>query len=150
MRWSGGRRWLGCIAVAVVGAGCAATQQANAPYRIEGDAIRGRLAPPGDPVRGRELALGRDANCLLCHAVPDSGGRPMGNIGPPLAGVGSRLNEGQLRLRIADSTKLNRETIMPSYYRTDGLVRVAETWRGKPILTAQQVEDMVAYLLALR
>jgi sulfur-oxidizing protein SoxX len=74
----------------------------------------------------------------------------MGNIGPPLAGVGARLSEGQLRLRIVDSMRLNRDTIMPSYYRVDGLNLVAEAWRGKPVLTAQQVEDTVAYLLTLR
>ena len=67
-----------------------------------------------------------------------------------LAGVASRLSEGQLRLRIVDSARLNRDTIMPSYYRVDGLNQVAELWRDKPILTAQQVEDAVAYLLTLR
>ncbi len=67
-----------------------------------------------------------------------------------LSGVGARLSEGQLRLRIVDSVRLNRDTIMPSYYRMDGLNQVAAAWRGKPVLTAQQVEDVVAYLLTLR
>jgi sulfur-oxidizing protein SoxX len=74
----------------------------------------------------------------------------MGNLAPPLNGVGARLSEGQMRLRIVDSLRVNRDTIMPSYYRTEGLSRVAEPWRGKPILTAQQVEDAVAYLMTLR
>jgi len=74
----------------------------------------------------------------------------MGNLAPPLAGAGARLDEGQLRLRIVDSMRLNPQTIMPSYYRVDGLNRVAAAWRGKPVLTAQQVEDTVAYLLTLR
>ncbi|MNC94416.1 hypothetical protein D3C83_112630 [compost metagenome] len=74
----------------------------------------------------------------------------MGDVGPPLSGVGARLSEGQLRLRIVDSMRLNRDTIMPSYYRMDGLDKVAEAWRGKPVLTAQQVEDTVAYLSTLR
>jgi len=74
----------------------------------------------------------------------------MGNLAPPLVGVGARLGEGQLRLRIVDSIRLNPQTIMPSYYRVDGLNRVAAAWRGKPVLTAQQVEDTVAYLLTLR
>jgi len=125
--------------------------EAPALYRVEGGAILERLAPaPGDASRGRAIVLARDSNCLLCHAVPDAGGRPMGNIGPALAGVGSRLSEGQLRLRIVDSMSLNRETVMPSYYRTEGLARVAGSWRGKPILSAQQIEDTVAYLLTLR
>jgi sulfur-oxidizing protein SoxX len=94
--------------------------------------------------------MGRDGNCLLCHPVPETGARFMGNLALPLSGIGARLTEGQLRLRIVDSTRLNRKTIMPSYYRTDGLNRVGEAWRGKPILTAQQVEDIVAYLLTLR
>ena len=121
------------------------------PYRVDGDAIRAPLAvAPGDVSRGRDVLLGRDGNCLLCHAVPEAGGRFAGNLGPPLSGVGARLSAGQLRLRIVDSMRLNRNTIMPSYYRTAGLNRVAEAWRGKPILTAQQVEDTVAYLLTLR
>jgi sulfur-oxidizing protein SoxX len=74
----------------------------------------------------------------------------MGNLGPPLSGVGARLNQGQLRLRIVDSMRLNRDTIMPPYYRIDGLNDVGERWRGRPVLTAQQVEDTVAYLLTLR
>ena len=138
-------------AVTGVVAGCAAAPDAPALYRVDGDAIRERMASaPGDAARGREVVMGRDSNCLLCHAVPDAGGRPMGNIGPSLSGVGSRFHEGQLRLRIVDSMSLNRDTIMPSYYRTDGLTRVAGNWRGKTILTAQQVEDTVAYLQTLR
>ncbi len=122
-----------------------------APYRVEGDAIHELLAPAsGDAARGKQVVTGRDSNCLLCHAVPGYGVRFMGNLGPPLDGVGARLTEGQLRLRIADSRRLNRDTIMPSYYRVDGLNRVARDFRGKPVLTAQQVEDTVAYLLTLR
>lgn len=121
------------------------------PYRVEGDAIREPLASlAGEAARGREVLLGRDGNCLLCHAVPETGARFMGSLGPPLSGVGARLSEGQLRLRIVDSMRVNRDTIMPSYYRIDGLNQVAEAWRGKPVLTPQQVEDTVAYLLTLR
>jgi L-cysteine S-thiosulfotransferase len=132
--------------------GCATTAapEALAPYRVEGDAIRERLAEPGDAARGRQIVASRDSNCLLCHSVPDAGVRFMGDVGPPLSGIGARLSEGQLRLRIVDSMRLNRDTIMPSYYRMDGLNKVAEAWRGKPVLTAQQVEDTVAYLSTLR
>jgi sulfur-oxidizing protein SoxX len=118
---------------------------------VEGDAIRERFAPaPGDAARGREVVISRDSNCILCHAVPGSGVRAMGNLGPPLAGVGARFTEGQLRLRIVDSLRLNPDSIMPAYYRVEGLNRVARELRGKPVLTAQQVEDTVAYLKTLR
>jgi sulfur-oxidizing protein SoxX len=98
----------------------------------------------------RELISGRDGNCLLCHAVAETGVRFMGDIAPPLSGVGARLSEGQLRLRIVDSSRLNPETVMPSYYKVDGLVRVAPAWRGKPVLTAQQIEDVIVYLKTLK
>lgn len=117
---------------------------------MEGDAVHEPLTPlAGDAARGREVLLGRDGNCLLCHAVPEAGGRFMGNLAPPLSGVGSRLTAGQLRLRIVDSMRLNRDTIMPSYYRVDGLNQVGQAWRGNPVLTAQQIEDTIAYLLTL-
>ena len=140
------------LAVCGVVAGCAvAPPESLVPYRVAGDTIPVPLtAEPGDPARGRSVVAGRDANCLLCHAVPDSGARFMGNLAPPLGAAGTRLSAGQLRLRIADSARVNRNTIMPSYYRTDGLTQVAEAWRGKPMLSAQQVEDTVAYLLTLR
>ena len=141
--------WLAALAAV---AGCAtAAPDTLPPYRVVGDAIREPLAStPGDAARGKLVVVSRDSNCLLCHVVPDGGSRSMGNVGPPLNGVGARLTDGQLRLRIVDSIRLNRETVMPSYYRMDGLNRVGEAWRGKPVLTAQQVEDTVAYLLTLR
>ena len=145
-------RWPGWLTAFIAGVACAAAAAGElVPYRVEGDAIREPLASlKGEAARGKQVVVSRDSNCLLCHAVPDSGVRSMGNIGPPLNGVGARFNEGQLRLRIVDSMRLNRETIMPSYYRVDGLNRVGEVWLGKPVLTAQQIEDTVAYLLTLR
>lgn len=104
----------------------------------------------GDPARGRRVVAGRDANCTLCHAVPELGERFMGNLAPPLTDVGARYSAGQLRLRIVDSSLLHRDTIMPAYYRTTGLRQVAAAYRDKTILSAQQVEDVVAYLLTLR
>jgi L-cysteine S-thiosulfotransferase len=141
----------GWIVICAAVAGCAVLRDAGVAYRVDGDTIRERLLPAaaGDTARGRAVVAARDSNCLLCHTVPDAAVRFMGNVGPPLAGVGGRLTEGQLRLRIVDSMELNRDTIMPSYYRVNGLNQVAEAWRGKPVLTAQQVEDVVAYLLTL-
>lgn len=139
------------FAAALLAGHAAAAPQGLPPYRVEGDSIPGRLAAePGDAARGRQVVASRDSNCLLCHNVPDAGTRFMGNLGPSLAGVGARLSEAQLRLRIVDSLRLNPDTVMPSYYRMDGLHQVGEAWRGRPVLTAQQVEDAVAYLLTLR
>ena len=102
-------------------------------------------------MRGRTLIEARDpANCVLCHAVPNATILFAGDVGPPLAGVGARLDAAQLRLRLIDNQRVNPRTIMPSYYKTDRLDRVAPTYQGKPILTAQQVEDVVAYLGTLR
>ncbi len=142
----------GWLAPVLLVTGCAvATPDALAPYHVQEGSIREPLASaPGDVERGKRVVASRESNCLLCHAVPDSGVHAMGNIGPALAGVGARLTEGQLRLRIVDSLRLNPDTLMPAYYRVDGLNRVARELRGKPVLTAQQVEDVVAYLLTLR
>ncbi len=121
------------------------------PYQVIGDAIPEPLgALTGDAARGRGVMSGRDANCLLCHAVPETGARFMGNLAPPLSGIGGRLSAGQLRLRVVDQSRLNRETIMPAYYRIDGLTRVDPAYRGKPVLAAQQIEDVVTYLLTLK
>ena len=121
------------------------------PYQVAGDAIAEPLGGlVGDAQRGRDIMSGRNANCLLCHAVPETGVRFMGNLAPPLSGVGGRLSAGQLRLRVVDQSRLNPATIMPAYYRIDGLMRVAAEFRGKPVLDAQQIEDVVAYLITLR
>jgi sulfur-oxidizing protein SoxX len=121
-------------------------------YRVETGEIRVPLTrEPGDAARGREAVLSRDAgNCFLCHSVPAAGEIPLGNIGPPLAGVGKRLNASQLRLRLVDSTRINPQSVMPAYYWTEGLNQVASAYRGKPLLTVQQIEDVIVYLQTLR
>lgn len=122
-----------------------------AGLQVAGDSAPDRLASAGDPVRGRALVVAREsANCVLCHAVPDPAVRFSGNVGPSLAGVGTRLSEGQIRLRVADNLRVNPDTVMPSYYKVDGLDRVASGYAGKPVLTAQEVEDIVAWLTTLR
>ena len=105
---------------------------------------------PGDPAQGERVV--RDANnvtCLICHSIPISGEPDPGNIGPPLQGVGSRYSAGELRLRIVDPKLLNPDSVMPSYYKMDGLHEVADEYRDQPIYSAQNVEDVVAYLLTL-
>jgi sulfur-oxidizing protein SoxX len=95
--------------------------------------------------------LDREAgDCVICHAMPLPQRQFHGTIGPPLDGVGDRYSAGELRLRLADSKALNPDTIMPAYHRVEGLHHVHERYRGKPILTAQQIEDVVAYLLTLK
>jgi L-cysteine S-thiosulfotransferase len=106
---------------------------------------------PGDAARGREVVQAREAGgCVTCHVVPGAQERFMGDLGPSLAGVGSRLSAGQLRLRLVDATLINPDTAMPSYYRTEGLTRVAKEYVGKPLLSAQQIEDAIAFLLTLK
>ena len=122
------------------------------PYRVAGDAIPEPLGGlQGDAVRGRAVVLDRTiGNCLICHHAPEPAERFMGEIGPDLAGIGARLTPAQIRLRVVDQSLLNARTVMPPYYRIDRLARVAERYRGKPVLDAQQVEDVVAYLTSLR
>lgn len=124
----------------------------ESPPRFEtvGDAIPMPLTrEPGDTARGRSVAVNREqGGCTLCHAVP--GEALSGNIAPTLAGVGARLSPAQLRLRVVDSTRVSPNTPMPAYYRTEGLTQVAASYRGKTILSAQQVEDVVAYLSSLK
>ena len=121
------------------------------PYTIAGDAIPDSLTGmPGDAARGRALVLERSITCILCHSGPFPEEKFQGDLAPSLAGAGSRSSAGQLRLRLVEASRLNPATIMPSYYRVDGLDRVGAAWRGKPILTAEQIEDIVAYLATLR
>ena len=121
------------------------------PYRIDGFEIRLPLtATPGDPVRG--LSIVRDAanaTCLICHTLPIAGEPDAGNIGPPLAGVGSRYTAEELRLRLVDPKVINPDTPMPAYYKVDGLHRVEAEFQGKSIYGAQDIEDVIAYLLTL-
>ena len=106
---------------------------------------------PGDPARGRVIVTSRQRGlCLLCHTGPFPEERFQGDLAPSLAGVGSRLSEGQIRLRLIDSRRLDPGSIMPSYYRTDGLERVGAAWRDKPVLSAEEIEDVVAFLATLR
>lgn len=120
-------------------------------YAVVGDAIPEPLASArGDAARGRALVIERTSTCILCHSGPFPELRFQGDLAPNLAGSGSRWTEGQLRLRLVDAAHLNAATIMPSYYRTEGLDRVGPSWRGKPILSAEQIEDIVAYLVTLR
>jgi sulfur-oxidizing protein SoxX len=141
--------WL--ITAIAVALPCAAGAQTLVSYAVVGDGIPESLTgAPGDPVRGRALVLDRASTCILCHSGPFPETKFQGDLAPSLAGAGSRSTVSQLRLRLVDAARLNPATIMPSYYRVDGLERVGSNWRGKPILSAGQIEDIVAYLATLR
>ena len=142
---------VGAIMTALASAGPLPAQEPLRPYRIVGDGIPASLTgEPGDVARGRAIVLNRQSTCLLCHSGPFPEEKFQGNLAPDLKGTGSRWSAGQLRLRLVDAAKLNPDTIMPAYYRIEGLTRVAPAWRGKPILTAEQIEDVVAFLSTLR
>jgi sulfur-oxidizing protein SoxX len=139
------------LAATVLCGNPSAAQSALVPYTIVGDAIPQSLTSvPGDAARGRTIVLKRENTCLLCHSGPFPEERFQGNLAPDLRGVGSRWSEGELRLRLVDATRLNPATIMPPFYRIEGLNRVAQSFRDKPALTAQQIEDVVAYLETLK
>jgi L-cysteine S-thiosulfotransferase len=111
---------------------------------LKGDAIRGRAI-----VANRQLGL-----CTLCHQLADvasaNGEKFQGNLSINLAGVGARLSEAQLRLRLVDNRRVNVKSIMPAFYNVNKLTRVGNTWQGQTILSAQQIEDVVAYLVTLK
>lgn len=121
-------------------------------YTVVGDGIPEPLGgAEGDAARGRAIVVSRQQGlCLLCHAGPFPEERSPGNIATDLAGAGARWSVPQLRLRVVDSRRLDPQSVMPAFHRTEGLVQVGATWRDKPILNAQQVEDVVAFLATLR
>jgi sulfur-oxidizing protein SoxX len=143
------------LAIGVVLAGflCAAGHADElVSFRVEGNAIAAPLTgKPGDAARGRAIVTNRTIGlCLLCHSGPFPEERFQGNLAPDMRGAGTRWSEGELRLRMVDSHRLNPDTIMPAYYKIDGLNRVAPAFRGKPLLTAGQLDDVVAFLTTLR
>ncbi|TQF41529.1 cytochrome C [Bradyrhizobium sp. UNPF46] len=120
-------------------------------YNIVGDGIPQSLTgSPGDVARGRALVLARTTTCILCHSGPFPETRFQGDLAPDLTGAGNRWTTSQLRLRLVDASRFNAQTIMPSYYRSNGLVRVGRNFAGKPILSAAEIEDIVAFLATLR
>lgn len=132
------------LASLVLGAGIALT--------VLGDGIPMPLTDTaGDAARGRAIVANRQLGlCLLCHSGPFPEVHDQGNLAPSLAGAGSRWSEPQLRLRIVDSRYLNPDSLMPALHRAEGLTRVGRAWQGRPVLDAQQVEDVVAFLRTLR
>ncbi|CAA7622969.1 sulfur oxidation c-type cytochrome SoxX [Magnetospirillum sp. UT-4] len=137
------------LAVALAGLAEAAPRK-KAPERGYFDVSR--MAPltdqKGDPANGRKVAATKGL-CVSCHVMPIPEQPDHGDVGPDLAGVGSRMQPPELRMRIVDPKVLYADTIMPSFYKSD-LNRVKKGLEGKPFLTAQEVEDVVAYLATLK
>ena len=150
------------LPAAVLGVAIAGLAQAqNAPEAVGAKIVVSSVAndtipvsltgSPGDPARGRAIVANRQVGlCLLCHTGPFPEERFQGDLAPDLKGAGGRLSEGELRLRIVDSGRVNPATIMPAYYKIEGLARVAPAYQGKPVLSAEQIEDVVAFLTTLR
>ncbi len=135
----------------------AETQTAEADMVVAYEVVDGAAIPQaltdqaGDPDNGRAVAIHRKkGNCLACHILPIPEQSFHGEIGPDLNGVASRYDAGELRLRLVDPKVLNADTIMPSYYRNDGYHRVLKDFQGKTLLSAQEVEDIIAYLQTLK
>ncbi len=130
----------------------ASAQEPLVSFSVAADGIANSLTEaPGNSERGRAIITNRQVGlCLLCHSGPFPEERLQGSMAPDLKGVGARWSEAQLRLRMVDAARINPETIMPPYYKVEGLARVAAAFRGKPILTAQEIEDVVAFLATLK
>lgn len=143
---------LGVVPLAARAQAAAAPPPPLVAYTMTEDAIaRPLTGQPGDAARGRAIVANRQVGlCLLCHAGPFPEERFQGDLAPSLAGAGARWTEGQLRLRIVDARRLQPQSIMPAYYRVDGLHRPGTAWRERPILSAEQIEDVVAFLRTLR
>ncbi|MDT7835886.1 sulfur oxidation c-type cytochrome SoxX [Aquabacterium sp. OR-4] len=136
------RPWLpGALATAL---GSALAALPGAAQAAGGDLV-------GDPVRGAAIVASRSQGlCVLCHAVPGQPEAAQGNLGPPLHGVGARLTADQLRLRLEQPERFNPDTVMPSYSRSQGLRQVAAARDGQPLFSAQQLADVLAYLVRLQ
>lgn len=139
------------VAMLLLAASAAAGQEVT-PYTVQGDRIAQPLAGlRGDAQRGRAIVASRQAGlCLLCHSAPVPEERFQGDLAPDLAGAGARYDEAQLRLRIVDPRRANPQSFMPAFHSAANPSRVGAQWAGKPILSAQQVEDVVAWLATLR
>ena len=152
-------QWLSVFRAVICGtvfatliAGAAAAEEFVAFKVVDNESIPQSLTgKPGDPANGRKVAINRkQGNCLACHKMPIPEQQFHGEVGPDLSTVADSYSEGELRLRVVNPKIVNPDTFMPAFYRPYGLHRVAKNFQGKTILTAQQVEDVIAYLQTLK
>lgn len=153
---------MSCLAAALavaVGSGAVAAEIAPGDVQFVDGAVPTPLtATPGDPVEGRKVLGSRSlGNCIACHANTEMSDVAWhGEVGPPLDGAGSRWTEAELRGIVANAKIMFPESMMPSFYKVDGFIRPGDAYTGKPakeitpLLTAQQIEDVVAYLATLK
>jgi sulfur-oxidizing protein SoxX len=140
------------VLAAMLGVAPAAAQDSPVPYVVSGDTIPASLTGrPGDSAKGLRLIMDRHRSlCVLCHMGPFPEPHLQGNLAPDLSGIGARLSEAQIRLRVVDAKALNPASLMPSYLRVDDNPGTAPAWRGKTVLDPAEIEDIVAYLVTLK
>ena len=144
---------VGAAAALAALAAVAFAQDVLVPFQVVGNGIPKPLTDqPGDPVRGKTVVTdATNATCLICHTMPDIPEQPdQGNLAPPMEHPGSKYTAAELRLRLVNPKFLNPDTIMPAYYRLDGLTRVQQQYVGKTVYKPQDIEDVIAYLLTLK
>ncbi len=151
---------LGLVAAAALCASAAAAEMVKPSDVVYADgAVEASLSgTPGNPEEGAILMNKGAGNCIACHAVSALSDLPFhGEVGPPLDGVADRWTEAELRGIVANAKIMFEGTMMPSFYRTEGFIRIGDAYTGKPLegeveplLTAQQVEDVVAFLKTLK
>ena len=154
------RRNIITLALACAASGAAAAEVAPGNVVFEVGAVTQSLTgQSGDPVRGREVVGTKSlGNCVACHVNTEMSDVPFqGEIGPPLDGVGDRWSEAELRGIVTNAKMMFPGSMMPSFYKVDGFIRPGNAYTGDaaddsfgPLLTAQQIEDVVAYLLTLK
>lgn len=146
------RGGVAAVCALMIGAAAANAEELVSYEIVDGTIPASLTGQPGDPAAGRKVLFDRKlGNCLACHMVSDLEDQPFhGEVGPPLDGVADRWDEATLRMLIVNAKQVYDGTIMPSFYKNSGFVRIATQFEGKPILTAQQVEDVVAYLMTLK
>jgi sulfur-oxidizing protein SoxX len=140
------------LAAALLAAAAATAVAQVIEYKVEGDGIPKPLTGiPGNPTRGRQLLLARDpANCLECHTIAKDKAMGGGTRGPALDGIGAVLSPAQLRLSVVDYSQVVPKAGMPSFHKREGGLLTGKQDRERPVLNAQQIEDVVAYLSSLK
>jgi len=140
---------MGFVVAGTLAVSAQSAEMAN--VKIVDDTIPASLTgKAGDAVNGKKVAINRKkGNCLACHAMPIPEQQFHGQTGPDLHGIGSHQSAAELRMRMVDAKVINPDTMMPSFYKT-GQHRVLKKFEGKTILSAQEVEDVVAYLLTIK